>query len=239
MKIIKPSFEILTANIDGINILKQIERAGRVAYKSEDKITDGSCIKFAENILKRNHLAVIEHVSISVKFICDRGVSHELVRHRICSFTQESTRYCNYSNDKFGNELTFIQPCFWNNDDKIINEWGYGLWLNAMKDAEDYYLKLISKGAKPQEARSVLPNSLKTEIVVTANLREWKHIFFLRCAPDAHPQMRELMIPLREKFMQLIPEIFVERNLTGISLENWNKLSEELKEQICKELEKK
>ena len=159
MKVIKPSFEVLTPiSPSGIRELQHIERIGRVCYKSEDKITeDGeSAKKFVAMLIKRGHEAMIEHGSISVKFICDRGVSHELVRHRIASFAQESTRYCNYSQDKFGSELTFIKPCFWEEDSDKYKDWEYSVFT-----AERCYMDLLGHGATPQEARSVLPNSLK------------------------------------------------------------------------------
>ncbi len=214
MRLIKPSFEILTP-IDRSQILKAIEMAGRTCYKSEDKITDDSASKFVKMIVGRGHLSVVEHQSVSVKFICDRGVSHELVRHRIASYSQESTRYCNYSKDKFDNQLTFIIPS-WSNikpgegDQSNFGLHSHGeiLWLNAMQNSQDIYNSLIQAKWSPQEARGVLPNSLKTEIVVTANLREWKEIFRQRCSPSAHPQMRELMIPLRGEFQKVLPEIF-------------------------------
>lgn len=200
MKIIKQSYEILSL-FNPIEQLKLIEKAGRTAYKSEEKITDESCKQFVKNICKNKHEAVLEHSFLSVKFITDRGVSHELVRHRLASFTQESTRYCNYSKDKFDNELTFIDPCF----TSAITD----IWTNSMIFAEQDYLKMISFGATPQEARSILPNSLKTEIVVSANFREWKHIFQLRAIERAaHPQMRDLMIPLYEYCRKEIPEVF-------------------------------
>jgi thymidylate synthase (FAD) len=218
MKLIKPSYKILS-KIDREEILKAIEVAGRTCYKSEDKITEDSSSKFVSMIVNKGHLAMIEHYSISVKFVCDRGVSHEIVRHRLCSFAQESTRYCNYSKDKFDNQLTFIIP-EWIEEDVLLitNLRGYFctddykeetvIWLKQMFDSEEYYNKLIQLGWQPQQARSVLPNSLKTEIVVTANLREWKEIFKQRCAPVAHTQMRELMIPLQEEFRNILPEIF-------------------------------
>lgn len=200
MKVIKQSYEILSI-FNPIEQLKLIEKAGRTAYKSEDKITDESCKQFVKNICKNKHEAVIEHSFMTVKFITDRGVSHELVRHRLASFTQESTRYCNYSKDKFDNELTFIKPIF----KSIV----FGIWEDSMIQSEIDYLSMISNGATPQEARSVLPNSLKTEIVVSANFREWKHIFQLRAIEKAaHPQMRDLMIPLYEHCRKEIPEIF-------------------------------
>lgn len=199
MKIISASAEILAATPD----LEQIiELAGRTCYKSEDKITNDSAHAFVAKIRSINHESVLEHGAITVRFICDRGVSHELVRHRVASFSQESTRYCNYSKDKFGNELAFIQPCF------DMNEAQWEFWRMAMRDAECYYLAMLENGAKPQEARSVLPNSLKTEVVMTANPREWRHVFKLRCAEAAHPQMREIMIPLRNEFGRRWPSLF-------------------------------
>lgn len=201
MKVISPSFEIMPVN--GEEILKSIERAGRTCYKSEDKITADSARKFVAGIVKSGHESVIEHEKVSVRIICDRGVTHEIVRHRIASYSQESTRYCNYSADKFGNELTFIQPFYWNEKkDKM------GLWLRSMLFAEKMYMELIELGATPQEARAVLPNSLKTEIVVTMNLREWRHFFKVRCSAAAHPQMREVAIPILKKFKEIIPVVF-------------------------------
>lgn len=201
MKIIEPSFEIVPVN--GEEILKNIERAGRTCYKSEDKITADSAHKFVAAIIKSGHESVIEHEKVTARIICDRGVTHEIVRHRIASYSQESTRYCNYGNDKFGNELTFIKPCFWKEDDPKYMTWKY-----AMKNAEQAYMDLIRLGATPQEARSVLPNSLKTEIVVTMNLREWRHFFKLRTSPAAHPQIREVAIPMLERFKEIIPIVF-------------------------------
>jgi len=204
MKTIKPSYEILTKIHRG-EILKSIEVAGRTCYKSEDKITEDSASKFVKMLINKGHEAMIEHQSISVKFVCDRGVTHEMVRHRIASFAQESTRYCNYSKDKFGNELTFIEPCFF---EKNPYDRNMELWTQAMISAEQYYLEMIDNGATPQEARSVLPNSLKTEIIVTANLREWRHYFKLRTASVAHPQIREVSIPLLKELQEILPEVF-------------------------------
>lgn len=205
MRVIEPSYEILTPISEGgIEELKQLERIARVCYKSEDHITeDGeSAKKLIRSLINSGHHAMLEHGVISVKFTCDRGISHELVRHRVASFAQESTRYCNYANDKFGNELTFIRPFFFE------NTWRYDVWYEQMEEAENDYLELVLNGVKPEEARSVLPNSLKTEIVVTANYREWRHIFNLRCSPNAHPQMRELMLPLLDEFCEHIPVLF-------------------------------
>jgi thymidylate synthase (FAD) len=213
MKIIKPSYEIMTP-INRNEILKSIEIAGRTCYKSEDKITDDSASKFVTMLINRGHEAMIEHQSLTVKFVCDRGVSHEIVRHRIASYAQESTRYCNYSNEKFGNEITVILP-FWFAD---IHENGfefgdrlgqqYSDWERAMESCEKYYFEMLKDGATPQEARSVLPNSLKTEIVVTMNLREWRHFFKLRTSKAAHPQMQEIIRPLLKELKEKLPEIF-------------------------------
>lgn len=201
MKIIEPSFEIMPVN--GEEILKNIERAGRTCYKSEDKITEDSARKFVAAIIKSGHESVIEHEKITARIICDRGVTHEIVRHRIASYSQESTRYCNYANDKFGNELTFIRPFYWKDDPAKM-----GVWTNAMKWIEQDYMELIRLGATPQEARAILPNSLKTEIVVTMNLREWRHFLKLRTSPAAHPQIREVAIPILKKFKELVPIVF-------------------------------
>lgn len=206
MKIIKPSYEILTPiSEDGIEELKHIEKIARVCYKSEEKITeDGkSAKKLIKMLINKGHEAMIEHSSLCVKFIVDRGISHELVRHRIASFAQESTRYCNYSKEKFGRELTFIKPFFFEEKDER-----YMSWLSAMRAAETNYMTLLDLGATPQEARSVLPNSIKTEITITANYREWRNIFKLRTAKPTHPQMREVMCPLLHEIQHLIPIIF-------------------------------
>ena len=204
MNIINAGYEILT-DITG-NELKDIEKAGRTCYKSESNITDDSAKKFIENLIKRKHEAMLEHSFLSIKFICDRGVSHELVRHRLAAFAQESTRYCNYSKDKFGNELTFIRPCFFVGDTNKMEE-----WEDAMMNAEHSYMRLINDGATPQEARSVLPNSIKTEVVMSANYREWRHFFKLRAGREtgpAHPQMEEITIPLLKELKEKIPVVF-------------------------------
>lgn len=210
MRLIKPSFEILD-QIDGLDILKKIEVAGRTCYKSEHKMTDESSIRFTDSIIKRGHESVLEHEKVSVKVICDRGVSHEIVRHRIASYSQESTRYCDYS----GGHVTFIIPpwveiepgeyeALWINDYQP----DAAIWYNFCISSELTYKEFIALGWKPEQARSVLPNSLKTEIVMTMNLREWRHFFKLRTAPAAHSQMREIAVPMLVKFQELIPVIF-------------------------------
>lgn len=202
MRIIEPSVEILTP-IDGEGILKMLEAVGRTCYKSEDKIQEGSAEKFISNIVKRGHEAVIEHYNITVKFICDRGVTHEIVRHRLASYCQESTRYCNYANDKFNGEITVIKPMFLE-----VGTDGWELWHDACSMAEKFYFDLLDFGCSPQEARAVLPNSLKTELVMTANIREFRHFFNLRCSKAAHPQMREVANMLLREFKERIPVLF-------------------------------
>lgn len=202
MKVIKPDVVILD-DLHGPEILRKIEQCGRVCYKSEHKIADSSAQEFVRNLIKRGHESVLEHVSITVKFICDRGVSHEIVRHRIASYSQESTRYCNYSNEQFGSEITVIKPCFLARDTP-----GYFKWWLACKQAEEAYFDLLDYGCSPQEARAVLPNSLKTEVVMTANLREWRHFLRLRTSTAAHPQMREVACMLLEKMKAKVPVVF-------------------------------
>ena len=202
MKIIEASAE-LAQEIDAEQIMKHIERAGRVCYKSESRISDNSADKFIANIIKSGHESVIEHVSLTFKIICDRGVTHEIVRHRLASYSQSSTRYCNYASDKFGNELTFIKPCFWNEDDE-----NYLLWKQTLEVAEKNYLAMIKNGARPEQARSILPNSLKTEIFMTANLREWRHFLKLRTSKRAHPQMREVALKIHKILVDNLPIIF-------------------------------
>lgn len=244
MKIILPSFEILTPISDGgVLELQRIERAARTCYKSEGKITeDGeSARKMVKMLLDKGHEAMLEHSQLSVKFVTDRGVSHELVRHRLCSFAQESTRWCDYSNNgKFEGGLTFVLPYEFNkvfiqNDDirdefsafiqaaetdartaysknfnfKMINIIpNFNEWIGAMFRADEYYRFMRANGCTPQLARSVLPNSLKTELVVTANYREWRNILKLRTAKDAHPDMRSLMNELLKELRKRIPLVF-------------------------------
>ncbi len=214
MKIVSPAFEILTP-IDGIEILKTLETVGRTCYKSEDKITDDSCVNFVQGIINRGHEAVIEHYNITVRLTNDRGVSHEEVRHRIASYAQESTRYCNYSKDKFGNEITYIDIKGGMKLDPKVSQLSanafaaiYDEWVHACIDAENHYNRMIELGATPQIARSVLNNSTKTEICITMNLREWRHFFRLRTSPAAHPQMREIAIQLLIAFKMMIPVVF-------------------------------
>ena len=216
MRILKPQHVIIGKDqIEGHKILKHIEKIARTCYKSEDLINDESAEKMIKKLIKMNHLAMIEHASVSVLFTCDRGVTHEIVRHRVASYAQESTRYVNYSKDKFGNEIGYIDiaggialdtkmkdlPV--ETIDVIISE-----WHQACIDAEKHYMKMLELGATPQIARSVLNNSTKSDINVTMNLREWRHFFELRCDAPAHPQMRELVIPLLKEMSEVIPIVF-------------------------------
>lgn len=206
MKIIEPFYIILSdISEGGIKELQFIEQAARTCYKSEDKITDDgeSAKKLVKRLISSGHEAMLEHSSLSVKFVVDRGVSHEIVRHRLFSFAQESTRYCNYSKGKFGSELTFIEPCFWDEDSNF-----YLMWKLCCMEAEKDYIRFIEDGATPQEARAVLPNSVKTELIVTGNYREWRHFFKLRTDKAAHPQMREVAIPLLKELQRRIPIVF-------------------------------
>lgn len=193
-------------DFDGQKILEKIEQVARTCYKSEGKIQEGSAAKMVASLIKSGHEAMLEHVSVTVKFVVDRGISHELVRHRLASFAQESTRYCNYSKDDFGSEITFIIPEYLD-----YKSAGWNTWKETMKACEDSYFKLLDIGLTPQEARAVLPNSLKTEVVMTANLREWRHFFKLRALGTTgkpHPQMLEVTVPLLEDFKQMIPVVF-------------------------------
>ena len=202
MKIINAGVEFITP-IKGDVILRRIEECGRVCYKSEDRITEDSAEKFCRGIIQNGHEAVLEHCSFTVKFTVDRGVSHEIVRHRLASYCQESTRYCNYEQEKFGKEITVIQPYFLREGTEPFNA-----WMEACMIAEKYYFDLLDMGLSAQEARDVLPNSLKTEVVMTANIREWRHFFKLRCSPAAHPQMQEVAIMLLREVKAKIPVLF-------------------------------
>lgn len=189
-----------------LGILKKIERIGRSCYVSEDGITDDSCKGFVQRLIKREHEAMLEHVSLSVKFTVDRGVSHEIVRHRIASFAQESTRYCNYSKGKFGGEIAVIQPCFLQ-----VGTPEWVTWYDGCKAAEDAYFAMLKAGRTPQEARDVLPTSLKTTLWMTTNIREWRHFLKLRAAGTTgapHPQMVEVAFPLLKELQATLPELF-------------------------------
>lgn len=199
MIICKPIIKVPEYQLN-TDVLRRLERYARVCYKSEDKQNENS--DFLNKIIRSGHESVIEHEKITVLFIVDRGVSHEIVRHRIASYSQESTRYCNYGQGTFGGEITVVEPFFFKQKEL------YNIWEKSCLTSEQAYLSMLKNHCSPQEARSVLPNSLKTEIVVTFNFREWRHFFKLRCAPNAHPQMREVTIPLLLCFKEYLYPIF-------------------------------
>lgn len=198
MKLVEQKFEIISLPE---NLLETIELCGRTCYKSEDKITKDSAAKFVRNLIKRKHHAMIEFGDIIVKLITNRGVTHEMVRHRLCSFAQESTRYVNYGGS---DNINFIKPVWWNESTEATQS----VFLASCRESESAYNILLDKGWRPEQAREVLPNALKTEIVVKANVREWRHIFSLRADKAAHPQMRALMIDLLSFVQMSIPIVF-------------------------------
>lgn len=199
MKIVQQSHEWITPLNRDVT-LKRIEQIARTCYQSEGAIKPGSDAKMVAMLCKNHHYAMIEHISLSCKFITDRGVANEIVRHRIGSYAQESTRYCNYNKDKFDNQITVIDHGYTGDL--------HACWLEAVDDAETSYQIMIAKGATPEQARDVLPLCLKTEIVCTWNLREWHEVLCLRTAKDAHPAIRALMIPVLHELQEVYPEIF-------------------------------
>ena len=196
MKIKKEKVEIVD-RINGRKILEKLERIGRISHKSEEKISKGSAEKFIKKLLQLKHESVLEHEKITVKIVCDRGISHEIVRHRIASYTQESTRYCAYK------ELEIILP-----QEIKDNKEAKKLFLESIKQIEKNYLELLSLGIKPEIARNILPHALKTELYCTFNLREWRHIFELRCSENAHPQIRRIFLKILKIFQKKFPVIF-------------------------------
>lgn len=198
MKIVKPSVKLLWITPDPE---KQIELAGRTCYKSEDRITEDSAREFSRQMRARGHHAMIEHAVASFRIITDRGITHEIVRHRLASYAQESTRYCNYSGDKFGKECSFIEPSGMGDEERQY-------WALHMGWCERTYFKLLKLGSTPQRARSVLPNCLKTEIVMMANLREWRHFITLRGSKAAHPDIRPIATDVHRILMDHAPSIF-------------------------------
>lgn len=211
MKIIDPSHQFI-AQADRATSYRRIAEAARNCYRAELNATPKTDEEMVEKLMRLGHMSAIEHASVGVNITCDRGVSHELVRHRLATYSQESTRYCNYSGEKFGRELTFIRPSWMKPDEEDLtdspNKKKCIAWLEAMQNAEDSYLLMLDEGATPQEARAVLPNSLATKIAMTANLREWIHIFRMRCDVPAHPDMREVMRPILIDTHRAYPAIF-------------------------------
>ena len=203
MRLIKSKVEILD-NLNGEEIIDKIAKVARTCYKSEDNSTSERDRELVKRLIKSGHEAMIEFADITVKFTCSRAISHELVRHRMASFAQESQRYCDYSKDKFNHEITFIIPSWMTDDYTDVDK----LWVKAMQEAEHNYFVLRVEGCTPQQAREVLPNSTKTEINMKANLREWRHFLKLRCSTAAHPDMRVLALDLLKQFHDNIPIIF-------------------------------
>lgn len=200
MQIVNTGFRFCD-EICGHTMLNNIESAGRTCYQSYSASQD-TPENFVRMLIQRGHFSVLEHESISVRIVCDRGVSHEIVRHRLASYSQESTRYCNYAKNSRGSQVTFIDPR------PHMTEVEFEMWREAMTITESYYLNLVNIGVKPEMARSVLPNSLKTEIVMTCNLREWRHFFKMRTSRHAHPQMRELARKMLVGFRSKVPVVF-------------------------------
>ncbi len=205
VKIIEPSVEILT-ELDGNKILKHIENCGRTCYQSYQNVSEdvSSAKKMIEMLIKSGHESVLEHFSISVKMKVDIGVYKDITRHRAgTAFSIESTRFCNYSKDKFGNEISFIKPCNIEENTEM-----YSLWLSEMKNIEETYCKMADMGAKPDQLRMILPHSTASEVSMSANLRSWRHIFNMRCAKAAHPSVRQAMLMILNKLYNHIPVIF-------------------------------
>lgn len=201
MQIVDPHIQV--EKIDGTKIMKNIERACRTCYRSEGKITDESYKTLLKNCITRGHESVLEHEKITIRMYCDLGVYKDITRHRIASFSIESTRYCNYGKDKFGNELKFIKPCNIEKGTEL-----YKFWEEACKEIEKNYIKMSKLGALPDQLRMILPHSIAAEVIMTANIREWKHILSLRASSHTHPSIRQLMIPLLLYFQEIMPEIF-------------------------------
>lgn len=204
MKIIDPFFEYIAAPTRE-DAYRVIAAAMRNCYRAELNAMPATDEQMVEKAIKKHHLSILEFAEVSINITCDRGVTHELVRHRLCSYAQESTRYCNYSGEKFGRELTFIRPS-WAHGEYDLRK--YSAWVDAMKDAEAHYMDMLDFGSSPQEARAVLPNSLATKIAIKANLREWIHIFKLRCDKPAHPDMRQVMWQILNSMLDKYPVVF-------------------------------
>lgn len=214
MIILDPSIEIESFN--GKEIMQNIEKACRTCYRSEDNITEDSYKSLLKNCINRGHESVLEHEKITITMICDIGVYKDLTRHRIASYSIESTRYCNYSKDKFDNQIKFIKPVFYKDwKSKDLNEvikdkelYKCYLWENCMQNIEQDYNAMSEIEALPDEMRMLLPHSTAAKVTMTANIREWKHILSLRCSSHAHPAVQQLLIPFLLKLKEEMPEIF-------------------------------
>lgn len=222
MKLIDPIIEV--ENYNPIKIMRNLERACRTCYRSEGLITDSSYKTLLTNCINRGHESILEHEKVTIRMICDIGVYKDLTRHRIASFSIESTRYCNYSKDKFDNSIKFIEPIFYDSSWVESNYEGSTMtesqiksmyWYRCMEDIEEHYINMANNGAKPDELRMLLPHSTAAQVTMTANIREWKHILSLRCSNRTHPAIQQLLIPLLLKFKEDMPEIFntVEYNI--------------------------
>lgn len=233
MNIIKQNYTMVTTDEEFALALDRIEEAGRLCYKSKKSETIDTRNVFIEGMIKKGHHSVIEHFNISVQFVTNRAITHELVRHRLASYSQESTRWCNYSGDRFGKELTFILPVwFYKFHDEVtvgelVSQFNanfkkrYWNWLDILEILEGEYFKDLELGAKPEEARGILPNDLKTEIIMTCNVREWRHVFSQRLFNfHAHPQIRSLMCPVFFQISKLLPPLFSDMSLTIETIEN-------------------
>ncbi len=201
MKIVNPWIEV--EEIDGLKIMKKIERACRTCYRSEGSISEDSYKNLLKNCINRGHESVLEHEKVTIRMYCDIGVYKDLTRHRFASFSIESTRYCSYDKDKYGNEIKCINPSYI--EDKEI----YAEWKKSMEDMEKHYMKMKELGASTDMCRLALPHSTAAEVTMTADIREWKHILELRTSNKAHPAIRQLLIPLLKYFQQEMPEIFL------------------------------
>lgn len=201
MKIIEPKIEI--EKVDYNQIMKNLERACRTCYRSEDKITAESHKTLLKNCVNRGHESILEHEKITIRMICDIGVYKDLTRHRHASFSIESTRYCNYGKDKFDNEIKFIEPVNIEKDTDLYKE-----WKKSLEEMEKHYLNMTELGATPDQMRMILPHSTAAVVTMTANIREWKHILSLRCTKHAHPAVEQVMIPVLIHFKKNMPEIF-------------------------------
>lgn len=201
MQILEPLIEV--EKVNGKEIMKKIERACRTCYRSEGKITEESYKTLLKNCITRGHESVLEHEKVTIRMTCDIGVYKDLTRHRIASFSIESTRYCNYGKDKFNNEIKFIKPCNIEEGTEL-----YTKWKNTCEEIEKNYIEMANLGATPDQMRMILPHSTAAEVTMTANIREWKHILDLRASSHAHPAIRQLLIPLLLHFKNIMPEIF-------------------------------
>ncbi len=201
MVIVEP--KICVETYDSRKIMKNLERACRTCYRSEELVAPGSAEKLLKNCINRGHESILEHEKISIRMTCDIGVYKDLTRHRFASFSIESTRYCNYSKDKFGNEIKFIQPCNIDEDSDL-----YAFWQHTMEKIEMNYIHMANNGATPDQMRMILPHSTAAEVTMTANIREWKHILDLRTKKMTHPAVQQVMIPLLLKLQEDMPAIF-------------------------------